>query len=531
MTDSRKADRNASAERTQSLWMRTDVLPDAPRLTGNLTCDTLIVGSGIAGLSVAYELASAGQHVIVVDRGPIAGGITSRTTAHLAPVCDDGLSSLIKLRGEETAKLFQQSQEAAVARIEEIVAQHDIACNFRRLDAYLFPALGMERNAAKDQADTEYDAGRKAGAKVERAKGVPMRGFESAPCLRYPDQATFHPTKYLDALVRIIVDKGGKIFAHSPVTEIAEPEGRIRVVTASGASVTADRAVFATNSPINDWVEIHSKMAPYRTYAMAFTIPRGTLPDALYWDMADPYHYVRLNPGPGATDYLIVGGADHKSGEADDGDVRFEAIEAWIRQLVPELGNEVHRWSGQVLDTIDYCGFIGRDPGRDTMFISTGDSGQGMTHGALAGILLKDLILNGSSPWQDVYEPSRKTPTGIVNYVRENVTAITNFAEYLMPGELDSVDELQPGQGGIVRNGMQKVAACRDMDGKLHLNSAVCTHLGCHVHWNSTEQCWDCPCHGSHFAPDGTVLNGPAIAPLAPASLPAEARKGAKAAT
>jgi Rieske Fe-S protein len=257
---------------------------------------------------------------------------------------------------------------------------------------------------------------------------------------------------------------------------------------------------------------------------MAFTVPHGTLPDALYWDMADPYHYVRLNPGPGTTDYLIVGGADHKSGEADDGDVRFEAIEAWIRSLVPQLGKEVQRWSGQVLDTIDYCGFIGRNPGSENVYVVTGDSGQGMTHGALAGILLKDLMLTGQSPWEAVYDPARKTPSGIVNYVKENVTAINNFAEHLMPGELDSAGKLKAGEGGIVRNGMSRVAVCRDRDGKLHARSAVCTHLGCHVHWNSTEQCWDCPCHGSQFAPDGEVLNGPAIASLEPAQLPARSK-------
>ena len=277
-------------------------------------------------------------------------------------------------------------------------------------------------------------------------------------------------------------------------------------------------------------LELHSKMAPYRTYAMAFTLARGTLPDALYWDMGDPYHYVRLNPGPGSTDYLIAGGADHKTGEVDDGDVRFEAVEAWIRALVPALGKEVARWSGQVLDTIDYCGFIGRNPGSKNVFVATGDSGQGMTHGVLAGILLKDLIVNGSSPWEAVYDPARKTPAGVLNFVRENVTAIKNFAEYMLPGELDSVDELEPGQGGIIRDGLHKIAACRNLGGVLHLNSAVCTHLGCHVHWNSTEQCWDCPCHGSQFAPDGAVLNGPAIAPLKKAAVGGALSKTKKAA-
>jgi Rieske Fe-S protein len=191
---------------------------------------------------------------------------------------------------------------------------------------------------------------------------------------------------------------------------------------------------------------------------------------------------------------------------------------------VPQLGKEVSRWSGQVLDTIDYCGFIGRNPNSEHVYVATGDSGQGMTHGALAGLLIKELILTGKSPWQAVYDPERKPPMGIVNYIKENVTAIKNFAEYLMPSEIDSVDQLKPGEGGIIRNGMSKVAAFRTRDGKLHLCSAVCTHLGCHVHWNSTEQCWDCPCHGSHFAPDGAVLNGPALAPLARAELPAKAK-------
>jgi glycine/D-amino acid oxidase-like deaminating enzyme/nitrite reductase/ring-hydroxylating ferredoxin subunit len=518
---------NVSAERTVSLWMQVEVAPEAPRLEGALRCDTVVVGAGIAGLSVAYELAAAGRSVMVVDRGPIAGGVTSRTTAHLAPVCDDGVSSLIKLRGEDTARLFQASQEAAVARIEAIVKEHDIACNFRRLDAFLFPAPGMKNSDARDQQKQEYDALRKVGAAVEQAKGVPLKGFEDAPVLRYANQATFHPLRYLRGLAAAIEAKGGKLFAHSPVTGIEELEHGVRVSTGRG-SIAAAHAVFATNAPINDRVALHSKMAPYRTYAMAFTLPQGTLPDALYWDMADPYHYVRLNPGPGTADYLIAGGADHKSGEADDGDVRFEAIEAWIRALVPTLGKEVHRWSGQVLDTIDYCGFIGRNPGSDKVYVATGDSGQGMTHGALAGILLKDLILTGKSPWQEVYEPSRKTPAGIINYVKENVTLITNFAEYLMPGELDSIDELQPGQGGIIRQGVSKIAACRDLEGKLHLNSAVCTHLGCHVHWNSTEQCWDCPCHGSHFAPDGAVLNGPAIHSLEPAALKSDAKAKAR---
>jgi Rieske Fe-S protein len=253
---------------------------------------------------------------------------------------------------------------------------------------------------------------------------------------------------------------------------------------------------------------------------MAFRLQRNALPDALYWDTLDDYHYVRLHPVDKDSDALIVGGADHKSGEADDGDIRFEAIEAWMRNLLPKLGKETHRWSGQVMETIDYMSFTGLNPGNERIYVHTGDSGQGITHGIVGSLILSELILTGQSKWADAYHPSRKTLRAAGKFVSENITAIKNFAEYVAPGELKSLDELRPGHGAVVRDGLTKIAAYRDESGKLFLKSAACTHLGCHVHWNSLERCWDCPCHGSHFAVDGTALNGPAISPLADVAPP-----------
>jgi len=290
-------------------------------------------------------------------------------------------------------------------------------------------------------------------------------------------------------------------------------------VTAGGRKITARAAVVATNSPIVDRFALHTKMAPYRTYAMAFTIPKGAIPDALYWDTLDPYHYVRLQPGDGRTDILIVGGGDHKSGEAADAGRRFQALEAWTRNLIPAAKDVTHRWSGQVLDTIDYAGFIGRNPGSNNIYVHTGDSGQGMTHGVAGAMINSALILRRDPRWAAVYEPSRKTPAGISNFLKENMTAVKNFAEYLAPGELADVTDLNAGHGAIIRRGMSKIAAYRDPQGKLYARSAACTHVGCHLHWNSFETCWDCPCHGSHFAVDGTPLNAPAIAALAEADI------------
>ena len=495
---------NVSSEKSVSVWMETSVVDDAPALNRDEKADVVVVGSGIAGMSVAYELAKAGKDVVIIDRGPIGKGMTSRTAQ-----CDDGFDQLISRRGEETAKLWFQSQATCIDRIEANQKELGFECDFRRLDGHLFHAPGTDA----DIIDKEYEATRKVGMPIERETGVPFKGKEDTPSLRYPNQATFHPLKYLAGLAESIKTNGGRFYAETTVERVEEDENGV-AVKAGRYMVRAGHAVVATNSPINDKYAIHTKQAPYRTYAMAFALPKGALPDGLYWATLEAYHYVRRQPGKGKNDILIVGGADHKSGEADDADARFLALESWMRNLLPELGKEMHRWSGQIQDTIDYCGFIGRNPGEKRIFISTGDSGQGITHGAVAGMLISDLILKGESLWEEVYDPARKPVKAAGTFLSENATVAKNFAEYVAPGEIGSWDDLKPGEGAIVRKGLSKVAAYRNENGNLFLRSAVCSHLGCHLHWNSFERCWDCPCHGSQFAPDGTALNGPAFAPL-----------------
>jgi glycine/D-amino acid oxidase-like deaminating enzyme/nitrite reductase/ring-hydroxylating ferredoxin subunit len=507
---------NASRERTRSIWMDIDVFPEASRLQKDITADTVVVGSGIAGLSTAYELATLGQKVAVRDRGPIAGGITARTTAHLTSLCDESFSSLIQVRGLDIAKQFYASQAASIDRMEQIQQSESIGCGFRRLDGYLFPALGSDPS----NLDSNIEADRKVGIQVEDCKGLPLNGLENTRCLRYANQGTFHPLEYLRGVAKAITQRGGQLYADTTVESVEEKNGGVTITTAGGCKVQAAAAVIATNSPINDRTAIHTKQAPYRTYAMAFELPRDALPDALYWDTLDNYHYVRIHPISERTNALIVGGADHKTGEQDDTKFRFEALDAWMRSLLPRLGKETHRWSGQVMETIDFMSFTGRNPGNENVYVHTGDSGQGITHGVVASLILSQLITGGNSPFAEAYDPSRKTAKGIGKFISENITAVKNFAEYVAPGELKSLDELKPGCGAIVRDGLTKIAAYRDDSGKLHLKSAACTHLGCHVHWNSLERCWDCPCHGSHFAVDGTALNGPAISALADVDKP-----------
>jgi glycine/D-amino acid oxidase-like deaminating enzyme/nitrite reductase/ring-hydroxylating ferredoxin subunit len=510
---------NVGNERSRSLWMDVVVAPEAAALREDVTVDTAIVGAGITGLSTAYELSRQGHKVAVLDRGAIGSGMTARTTAHLSANNDDTFKAFIDKRGEQLAHAYYVSQQAAIDRIDNIQSSESIACDFRRVDGFLFPGP----QTSQKEIEEEYEASVKAGMPVEYAKGVPLRGYESTRSLRYPNQGTFHPTKYLQGLARCISQRGGKLFNNAAVISVEEEDNSVITRTEDGRTVRAKYAVVATNSPINDRVALHSKQAPYRTYAMALQLPRGTFPDGLYWDTLDPYHYVRLHPGKDH-DYLIVGGADHKSGEADNAEIRYEALEAWIRNLVPDLGGVTHRWSGQVLDTIDYSSFTGRNPGSKNVFVHTGDSGQGITHGVVASLIISRMITEVVELWQELYGPERKTKSTLSTFISENVTAIKNFAEYVSPGEVGSFDEIEPGHGAVVRYGLKKVAAYRDENGHLHARSAACTHLDCHLHWNSFETCWDCPCHGSQFGVDGEVLNGPAIYPLEEIELTPEVR-------
>jgi glycine/D-amino acid oxidase-like deaminating enzyme/nitrite reductase/ring-hydroxylating ferredoxin subunit len=499
-----------AAERTRSLWVDTEVA-DAPALDSHLTADVAVIGSGIAGLSTAYELSGRGRSVIVLDRGRIGSGMTARTTAHLASALDDGYARLISARGVDVARAVYQSQAAAIDRIEAIQANERIPCDFQRVDGYLLLAPGTR--AA--ELDEELAACGEAGVPVsETREPTVLHAKNLVRSLRFPNQARFHPLKYLAGLARAISQRGGRLFAETLVESAMEEKNEVVVKTDRGTIRCTD-VVFATNGPIGGSVTIHTKQAPYRTYVLAATLPRGILPDALYWDTLDPYHYVRLQPHSEGQDVVIIGGEDHKSGRADDGEARFAALEDWARARLPNMGKVTHRWSGQVMEPVDYVGFVGRNAGDKHRYIATGDSGQGITNGVIASMLIANLIIDGRSAWRDAYDPARMITKNVGEYLSENMTVLKSFAEYLTMGEIAKVEQLKAGEGGLFRSGLKKIAVCRDEQGRLHAHTATCTHMGCVVHWNSLEQCWDCPCHGSQFGPDGTALNGPAVTPLA----------------
>jgi glycine/D-amino acid oxidase-like deaminating enzyme len=491
-------------------WRLHEVALRREALPGDDACEVCIIGAGISGLSTAYQLASRGRSVLVLEDGAIGSGMTGRTTAHLTDVIDDRFHRILRLHGEQRARLAAQSQTAAIDAIEATVRGESIDCQFERVPGYLFePAGGDGSELAR-----EREAAERLGLAVEQVSRAPWLGADGGPCLRFPRQAQFHPLRYLAGLADAVERRGGKIFTGTRAIGVTGGQ-RAEVATARGV-VRADAVVVATNSPISDRVRVHLQQAPYMTYVIGASVPEGALERALYWDTAEPYHYVRLHRRDDGSDLLIVGGEDHKSGQADDTAERHGRLERWARERVPSMGTVTHRWGGQVMEPMDGLGLIGRDPeGAANVFIVTGDSGQGMTNGALAGLLLRDLILGDDSPWREVYDPARFRPRAVPAYVRETANMAAQMGDWLLPGDVATADEIPPDSGAVLRAGLTKVAVYRDPGGALHRRSAVCPHLGCIVAWNSAERTWDCPCHGSRFDRFGAVINGPANRALA----------------
>jgi glycine/D-amino acid oxidase-like deaminating enzyme/nitrite reductase/ring-hydroxylating ferredoxin subunit len=506
--------------RSTSLWLDTEYPDQFGPLMNDATADVCVIGAGIAGLTTAYLLAREGRSVIVLDDGRPGCGQTGVTTAHLSYEIDDRYVEILRLHGREGARLAYHSHRAAIDRIESISQLEGFECDFERVSGYLFPAEGHGLR----EIDEELDAAKAAGVAVQRLSAPPVHGFYSGACLHFPRQAQFHPLRYLGGLTTAFLRLGGRLCTGTRATAVAGGDSAV-VSTQDGRRVTAAAAVVATNVPFNDRVAIHTKQAPYHTYVIAARVSPGAITHALYWDTADPYHYVRLqrvtNKQLGGDtdepiDLLIVGGEDHKAGQAQDADRRFGALEQWMRERFSAVREVEYRWSGQVMETQDGLAFIGRNPmDADNVYVATGDSGMGMTHGTIAGILITDLIAGRENPWTALYDPSRIRTGAATEFVKENLNVALQYASWITAGEVSSVEEIAPNTGAVLREGLRKIAVFRDEAGQLHRRSAVCTHLGCIVSWNPAASTWDCPCHGSRFDAKGTVINGPAKSDLA----------------
>src|SRR5918996_2559347 len=503
-----------------------------PSSEGGEPVDVVVIGGGIAGLTTAYLVSKSGKKVVVIEDGYIGSGETSRTTAHITHALDDRYYNLEKRHGLNGARVAADSHTAAINRIESIVREENIECDFERLDGFLF----LDPSDKKESLDKELEATHRVGINttgiVEKA---PLQSFNTGPCIRFPNQAQFQPLKYLRGLSLAIIRNEGQIFTETHAQEINSDS----IKTIDDYTLKARNIVIATNAPIIDKTsKIYDKQDAFRTYVIGARIKKDAIPTALYWDTGNqnsenlvaPYHYVRIQKidrDDKNYDLLIIGGEDHQTGNFssdDDIEKRYSRLESWAKDRFPIEAIE-YRWSGQVMEPQDSIAFIGHNPGdnRNNIYIATGDSGNGITHGTIAGILLTDLILGKSNPWTALYDPSRK-PRKVPGAKSE--VGETQSQEAEKPTDQDkqkndkrssskseekitSLENLKERQGIVLEE--EKIAAYKDPTGQLHTYSAVCTHLGCTVTWNNSEKSFDCPCHGSRFsANSGNVINGPA---------------------
>ncbi|MBN1204437.1 MAG: FAD-dependent oxidoreductase [Myxococcaceae bacterium] len=498
----------------KSLWTTTAPGRRFPALAGDLTVDVAVVGGGIAGLTTAWLLQRAGKRVAVLEMNRLLTGQTGQTTAHLTELLDTPYATLRSDFGEKGARMAAASSRAALEEIVALVAELDVDCGFQRVPLYRYAETERELR----ELEREVEAAQAVGLRARFTRDTPLP-YPVEGALRLEDQAQFHPRAYLLALAERLEAAGCLIFEDTRAVELQDGQP-CRVITERGV-VTATDVVEATTTPLNR-LFLHTKLYPYRTYAVAGPL-EGPLEAGLYYDSQEPYHYLRTQRVEGV-DYLIVGGEDHKVGHEEDTEQHFAALEAYTRRRFP-VTRLTHRWSGQVIEPADGLAYIGRNSASRHTWVATGFSGTGMTWGTLSGMILSDLILGRENPYAALYDATRvKVRAGAKDFFWENADVAFRFVvDRLSRPDGHRLSEVAPGEGKILEVEGKKVAVYREEGGACHAVSPVCTHVGCHVHWNSAERSWDCPCHGTRYSPTGKVLNGPAVKDLASKRLSPEA--------
>ena len=498
-----------------SYWKTTE-LPQFPALSANLNADVVIVGGGITGVSSACLLKRAGRRVVLLERHRCGQLDTGNTTAHLTCVTDRPLRKLADTLGRDHAQAVWDAGLSAIDQIHDLVGEAGIECDLARVPGYYHAAISGQTDERAD-LQRQAEIANELGFPAEYQESVPLFG---RPGVRFPNQAVFHPLKYLAGLLQSIPGDDSHVFERTEADHFESDGDRVRV-HAGRFSVACERVVIATHAPISGLkgmlgaTLLQSKIAPHTTYAIAARVPARSVPRACYWDTSDPYYFLRLAPAGPGSDLAIFGGLDHKTGQAADSVERFARLENTLREYVPAATVEF-RWSGQVMESHDGLPLIGW--AAEQQFVATGYAGNGMTFGTLAAMMTRDAICGRKNPWSELFDPKRTTlKGGTWNYLRENA----DYPYYMIKDRLTRSESISPealprGTGRILVLDRRRVAVYRDAEGRLTLRSPVCTHMGCIVHWNEAESTWDCPCHGSRFRPSGEVLAGPAETPLDP---------------
>lgn len=491
-----------------SLWQDTAAFQPRQEVNTDTVFDVLVVGGGITGLSTALALQQQGKKCVLAEAWTLGFGTSGGTTAHLNNFFDEPYYRVSKHFGPDKARLLAAGAREALAAIERNINEHHIDCGHSRRPAYLFATDAQQAEELERIVEGTLDAGVDISYINESPFPIPYQRIA-----QIPGQAQFHPTQYLHGLARAFESLGGLILEQCAVHELEHNGQQINAFTDRGI-LKALYVVYATHIPPGVNL-VHFRCAPYRSYAMAFRLRSGSYPQALGYDLADPYHYYRTQEVNGQQ-YLIAGGADHKTAHEDNTERPFRELEAYVRRYF-DVDTVDYRWSSQYYEPVDGLPFIGQLPGNPAnVFTATAFGGNGMIYGTIAARVLSELITTGESAYKTLFEPARIKPAAAFhNFVSENADVIKSFVAGKFAAEsIPGLASLAAGEAKLVRMEHTRIALFKDEAHHLHAVNPTCTHVHCTVAWNQAERSWDCPCHGARYSPEGKVLNGPARKPL-----------------
>ncbi|KAL8923193.1 MAG: hypothetical protein Q9208_004756 [Pyrenodesmia sp. 3 TL-2023] len=513
------------------VWIHTEPYSQRPQykpLTEDITTDVCVIGSGIAGVSVAYELVSKGVKVVMLEAREILSGESGRTSGHLSSGIDSGFQELVSKRGKDGAQMAVDSHTYAINRVGEISKKLGIECEYRQLPGY--DISQYERGQDGHQEDVEdfkeeAKIMRELGMDARYQEGFAVRGWDGKVDQRdaqvYAGQATFHPTKYILGVLKWLTERPiFQCYTRTRVMSVQEKgilNKEVKIGTEDGHTVTCANAVEATNIPLQK-LSVVAELTYYRTYCIAIRVPKGSIEDCLLYDSQDPYNYVRFTACDDKDDYLIIGGKDHQVGQEDEAEERYKYLESWVRDRFTQAGSVDYKWSGQTLEPVDYTAFIGKNQGNSHIYINTGDFGNGLTHGVIAGRLIADEIMGVPNPWSKLYNPKRIPPLSKMPDMLAHDVQINMQYKRFLQSDVKDIEDILPGSGGVLNPTAKKpMAVYKDEGGEVHKFSALCPHMKGVVCWNNDEKSWDCPVHGSRFGKDGIAIMGPAKGNMAPA--------------
>jgi glycine/D-amino acid oxidase-like deaminating enzyme/nitrite reductase/ring-hydroxylating ferredoxin subunit len=495
---------------TKSIWNGFRGETEFAPLDGDITVDVAIIGGGITGITAANLLAREGQRVAVLEALKIGGGTTAHSTGNLYVGIDHTMSEVCSKYSVETLREVLAGRNHALQLIQNYVGEYALDCDFNFCNFYLYSGDG----ASDEHIDREFEAARGAGLEVQQADPAELP-FSVTRAIRLQNQAQFNPLLYVQGLARASESGNCRIYENTPVESITEQcDGLCCVYTATG-TVRAKHVIHATHTPKGIML-VQTMLGSYREYGIACKLRSGLPGPGIFWGYPRAEEkYSTRSYARGGEQYLIVVGRPHRVGQMKNNEECLHKLERFAAEHFPVI-EVTHRWGGQHYRPADLLPYIGRTGGDSNIFIATGFSTDGLIYGTLAGSMFADLIAERPNPWAELFDPARKQPLKAAkNFIKENANV---FVQYLkdVPGvaEAREFSDVGPGEGKIFEKRAQKLAVYRGLDNQLLVRSAVCTHLGCLVNWNSAEQTWDCPCHGSRFTPQGEVLEGPALRPL-----------------